>query len=115
MQYKSLSRTDAAVIVMSIALWITVGGMAHAALTLTGPLNLSQSGNLVQNGSFEDHPNGGATIYYWAAGTSSTPFAQPAGWVTNGASPNYAEWGNTAAFPTASAPLPDGSSGLYFG
>jgi hypothetical protein len=28
---------------------------------------------------------------------------------------NYAEWGNTAVFATASAPLPDGTSGLYFG
>lgn len=98
-----------------MALWITVGGMVQAALTLTGPLNLSHTGNLVQNGSFEDHPNSGATIYYWASGTASTPFAQPASWLTNGASLNYAEWGNTAVFPTASAPLPDGTSGLYFG
>jgi hypothetical protein len=28
---------------------------------------------------------------------------------------NHAEWGNTAVFPTSSAPLPDGTSGLYFG
>src|SRR3954465_7082025 len=115
MQHKSLSQQNAVVIVAAIALWMTVGGMAPAALTLTGPLNLSHSGNLVQNGSFEDHPNGGATIYYWAAGTASTPFAQPASWVTNGSSLNYAEWGNTAVFPTSSAPLPDGTSGLYFG
>jgi hypothetical protein len=115
MQYKLFSRHNAAMLVMAIALWMAEGGMAQAALTLTGPLNLSHTGNLVQNGSFEDHPNGGATIYYWATGTASTPFAQPAGWVTNGASLNYAEWGNTAAFPTSSAPLPDGTSGLYFG
>jgi hypothetical protein len=115
MQYKLISRQNAAVFVMAVALWMAVGGVAQAALTLTGPLNLSHSGNLVQNGSFEDHSNAGATIYYWATGTASTPFAQPAGWVTNGASLNYAEWGNTAIFPTASAPLPDGTSGLYFG
>ena len=115
MQYKSLLSQNAAVILIAIASWMVVGGMAQAALTLTGPLNLSHSGNLVQNGSFEDHPNGGATIQYWAAGTTSTPFAQPASWVTNGASLNYAEWGNTAVFATASAPLPDGTSGLYFG
>src|SRR6476620_9855873 len=98
MQYKSLSRQSAAVLVIAVALWIAVGGVAYAALTLTGPLNLSHSGNVVQNGSFEDHPNGGATIYYWASGTGSTPFAQPANWVTNGTSLNYAEWGNTAVF-----------------
>jgi hypothetical protein len=115
MQFKLFSRQNAAVLVMAVALWLAACGAAQAALTLTGPLNLSHSGNLVQNGSFEDHPNGGATIYYWAAGTASTPFAQPAGWVTNGASLNYAEWGNTAVFPTSSAPLPDGTSGLYFG
>jgi hypothetical protein len=115
MQYKRLSRQNAAMIVIVFAAWMIIGGMLQAALTLTGPLNLSHSGNLVQNGSFEDHPNGGATIYYWASGTASTPYAQPAGWVTNGASLNYAEWGNTAVFATASAPLPDGTSGLYFG
>jgi hypothetical protein len=115
MQYKSLSRQNAAVIVTVIVLWMTVGGMAQAALTLTGPLNLSHGGNLVQNGSFEDHPNGGTSFYYWATGTTSTPFAQPANWVTNGGGLNYAEWGNTAVLGTASAPLPDGTSGLYFG
>src|SRR5438874_11653617 len=115
MLYQSFLRRNEAVFVMLIALWMGVAGSARGALTLTGPLNLSHSGNLVQNGSFEDHPNAGASIYYWAAGTSSTPYAQPASWVTNGASLNYAEWGNTAAFATASAPLPDGSSGLYFG
>src|SRR3954467_11453109 len=112
MQSKSVSNQNAAVIVITIALWMTIGDMAQAALTLTGPLNLSHTGNLVQNGSFEDHPNGGTSIYYWASGTASTPFAQPVNWVTNGASLNYAEWGNTAAFATASAPLPDGTSGL---
>lgn len=114
-QYKSPSRQNAAAFVAAIALWMPVAGVAQAALTLTGPLNLSHSGNLVQNGSFEDHPDGGVTIHYWAAGTASTPFAQPAGWVTNGASLNYAQWGNTAVFATSSAPLPDGTSGLYFG
>src|SRR3954464_3699348 len=115
MQYKLFSRHNAAMFVMAVALWMAEGGMAQAALTLTGPLNLTHTGNLVQNGSFEDHPNGGATIYYWASGTGSTPFAQPASWVTNGAALNYAEWGNTAVFTPASAPLPDGTSGLYFG
>src|SRR3954462_3226591 len=105
MQYKSLSRQNAAATIMATALWTTAAGMIHAALTLTGPLNLSHSGNLVQNGSFEDHPNAGASVSYWASGTSSTPFAQPASWVTNGASLNYAEWDNTAVFTPASAPL----------
>ena len=99
---------------MVVVLWMAATGAARAALTLTGPLGLSHSGNLVLNGSFEDHPNGGASIYYWAAGTSSTPFASPSSWVTNGASLNYAEWGDTVAFE-GSAPLPDGTSGLYFG
>src|SRR4051812_6834991 len=115
MQHKLLSRQNAAMIVMAFAAWMIKGGMLQAALTLTGPLNLSHTGNLVQNGSFEDHPDGGVTIHYWASGTASTPFAQPASWLTNGASLNYAEWGNTAVFPTASAPLPNGTSGLYFG
>jgi hypothetical protein len=114
MQYQFISRRNEVLFVLVIAVGMVVGGMARAALTLVGPLNLSHSGNLVQNGSFEDHPNSGASIYYWATGTSSTPFAQPANWVTNGASLNYAEWGNTALFE-GSAPLPDGTSGLYFG
>src|SRR3954452_24583328 len=105
MQHKLLSRQNAAMIVMAFAAWMVIGGMLQAALTLTGPLNLSHSGNLVQNGSFEDHPNAGASVYYWASGTSSTPFAQPASWVTNGASLNYAEWDNTAVFTPGSAPL----------
>src|SRR3954452_4442953 len=115
MQHKLLSRQNAAMIVMAFAAWMVIGGMLQAALTLTGPLNLSHTGNLVQNGSFEDHPNSGTTIYYWASGTASTPFAQPANWVTNGSSLNYAEWVNTAVYATSSAPLPDGTSGLYFG
>jgi hypothetical protein len=119
MQYQSLLRRNQGLVVMVVAVAMAIGmaggDMARAALTLTGPLNLSHSGNLVQNGSFEDHPNGGASGYYWGLGTASTPFAQPASWVTNGAALNYAEWGNTAAFATASAPLPDGTSGLYFG
>jgi hypothetical protein len=116
MQFQSLLRRNQGLVAMVVAVAIGMagGGMARAALTLTGPLNLSHSGNLVPNGSFEDHPNGGASIYYWATGTSLTPFAQPANWVTNGASQNYAEWGNTVAFE-GSAPLPDGTSGLYFG
>lgn len=100
---------------VAIILWVFSGAATRGALTLTGPLNLSHSGNLIQNGSFEDHPNGGTSFYYWATGTTSAPFAQPANWVTNGAGPNYAEWGNTAVLGTASAPLPDGTSGLYFG
>jgi hypothetical protein len=115
MQYQSHLRFKQVLIVLSIAIAMATAGAAPAApLTLTGPLNLSHSGNLIQNGSFEDHPNGGATIYYWANGTSSTPYASPANWVTNGASQNYAEWGDTVTFE-GSAPLPDGTSGLYFG
>jgi hypothetical protein len=115
MQYKLPLSQIAVLFVIATASWMAVGGFAQAALTLTGPLNLSHSGNLVQNGSFEDHPDGGVTIHCWAAGTASTPFAQPASWVTNGSPLNYAEWGNTAVFATSSAPLPDGTSGLYFG
>src|SRR5882724_7631260 len=115
MQYKLHLRQNAVLFVIIIALSMAVGGLAQAALLLTGPLNLSHTGNLIQNGSFEDHPDGGVTIHFWAAGTASTPFAQPASWVTNGSPLNYAEWGNTAVFATSSAPLPDGTSGLYFG
>lgn len=98
------------------AIWQGTGKSAIASgLTLTGPLNLSHSGNLIQNGSFEDHPDGGGTGRFWALGTLSTPFAQPANWTSGGNALNYALWGNTAAFGTASALLPDGTSGLYFG
>src|SRR6478735_3472689 len=114
-QVQSRFSQRAAVLGVVAAVVMAVCNISRAALVMTGPLNLSHVGNLVQNGSFEDHPDGGVTIYYWASGTTSTPFAQPAGWVTNGASLNYAEWGNTAVFPTSSAPLPDGTSGLYFG
>jgi len=115
MRYKLPLSQNAVLFVIIIALSMAVGGLAQAALLLTGPLNLSHTGNLIQNGSFEDHPDGGVTILFWAAGTTSTPFAQPASWVTNGSPLNYAEWGNTAVFATSSAPLPDGTSGLYFG
>jgi hypothetical protein len=36
---------------MEIALWMVVVGVARAALTLTGPLNLSHGGNLVRQPS----------------------------------------------------------------
>jgi hypothetical protein len=80
MRQKFPSCTETRVLVSALALWMSIGGMAQAALTLTGPLNLGHNGNLLQIGS----------------------------------SPNNAEWGDTAALPTASAPLPDGTCGLYF-
>jgi len=88
-----------------------------ATLVPIGPLNLSHGANLIQNGSFEDHPNAGVSPYYWATGTSNAPFASPANWVASGSSPNYALWGNTAVggFGINSDVLPDGNSALYFG
>ncbi len=88
-----------------------------ATLVPIGPQNLSHGSNLIQNGSFEDHPNAGVSPYYWATGTSNAPFASPANWVASGSSPNYALWGNTAVggFGINSDVLPDGNSALYFG
>jgi hypothetical protein len=39
-----------------------------AALTITSSLGLTHTGNLVQNGSFENQASGG-TVFYWATGT----------------------------------------------
>lgn len=114
-RFEHLGISRSFVLVVVAVMCVVVCGVAEGALTLVGPLGLTHSGNLILNGSFEDHPNGGTSFYYWATGTTSTPFAQPASWVTGGAGLNYAEWGNTATLGTASAPLPDGTSGLYFG
>ncbi len=102
---------------LSLLTIIFAGSARAATLVPIGPLNLSHGSNVIQNGSFEDHPDGGVTAHYWATGTSGTPFASPANWVTNGAAPNYALWGNTAlgGIGINTPALPDGKSALYFG
>src|SRR5205823_1391455 len=71
--------------------------LAHAVtlVPLVGP-PLSHTGNLIQNGSFEDHPGPPANLLYWATGTTNTPFATPANWDTSGASQSYALWGDVS-------------------
>src|SRR4051812_34096581 len=96
---------------------LLAGAARGATLSPVAPLNLSRPANLLLNGSFEDHPTGGATGVYWATGTTGVPFASPANWITGGSGPNYALWGNTAVggIGIESGALPDGNSALYFG
>jgi hypothetical protein len=102
-------------VLLAMTALIGAGGTAQAAgLTMTGPLGLSHGANLIQNGSFEDHPTGGTSAFFWGTGTGATPYATPGFWNANGSLSNYAEWDNTAVF-NGSAPLPDGTAGLYFG
>jgi hypothetical protein len=96
-------------------------GSADAAMTLlTGPSMCSHVGNLVTNGSFEigAPAPGSANYVYWATGTSSLPYAVPAGWSASGSPNNYAKWGADSLSPLqllGSDVLPDGQAGLYFG
>lgn len=96
------------------ALFALTSGIAQAQLTLTSGLNLTQSGNLLQNGSFETGITSGQS-FYWATGTTGTPFAVPPGWTSIGGTAAYAQWQAGAGNVIGSAPLPDGIAGLYFG
>ncbi len=93
---------------------------AHAQLILlpAGPQIGTHTGNLVTNGSFESF-GPGATLRFWATGTSSTPFGVPPGWTSSGSPNNYARWGRDSAIPpprtAGSDILPDGGNALYFG
>jgi hypothetical protein len=76
---------------------------------------LNPGANLLVNGSFE----GGFTANpligsYWASGTAQSPLEPVTGWITNGASGNYAYRANTGS-TSNSAPVPDGAVALYFG
>lgn len=106
---------------MAAACGLTAAVPARGAMTLlSGPSPCSHVGNLVTNGSFETGaPVPGPSNYvYWATGTSSLPYAVPAGWSASGSPNNYAKWG--ADSPSllqllGSDVLPDGQAGLYFG
>jgi len=86
---------------------------------LAGPQVGTHAGNLVVNGSFETGAPAPGFSVYWATGTTSTPFAVPAGWTSSGTAANYAVWGSdqvSSPYTTeGSATLPDGNAGLYFG
>ena len=84
-----------------------------SALTITSGLGLTHTGNIVQNGSFENQASG-ATTFFWATGTSLVPYQTPDNWLSAGGSDAYAQRTNTYA-SIGSGPLPDGSYGLYFG
>ncbi len=92
---------------------------AQASLTLTTGLGTTHTGNMVANGSFESGaPTPDGARYYWATGTTNTPFAVPIGWSSSGAAETYASWGNDGAGPArinGSDVFPDGRNGLYFG
>ena len=84
-----------------------------AALTMTSSLGLTHTGNLVQNGSFENQASGG-TVFYWATGTSLLPYEVPDNWSSVSGTAAYAQRANTYS-SIGSGPLPDGVYGLYFG
>lgn len=102
----------------SLAAALGLAGSAHAALTFNpAPPVLNHVGNLVANGSFES----GAPIYGqqipWAMGPTGGPNIPP-GWSASGTTQTYATWGSDGVPGQgirASAPLPDGQSGMYFG
>jgi hypothetical protein len=104
---------SAAIVVTAV---IVTGGWASAgSLTLVTNLNPDRATNLLVNGSFEGHPTGATSDYYWATGTTDSPQGTPAGWTGNGGASNYAVWGNTALNDVGSAAIPDGLAALYFG
>jgi hypothetical protein len=103
-------------------LGLTASGPAWGSLTLlpAGPqIGNNSFNNLVTNGSFENGaPPVNGPIMFWATGTTNLPFGVPGGWTSSGAPSTYANWGGQGTGPytiNGSAPLPDGSHGLYFG
>ena len=92
-----------------------ISNAAATQITLTTGLNLNRNSpfNLVKNGSFENSSPGGLA-FYWASGTTRTPFATPAGWTSSGGTDNYADWAFFGSLH-GSPSFPDGVAGLYFG
>jgi len=101
----TLSRPIAA----SLAFLLIPGFALAAPLVPTPGPPLSHVGNLVANGSFEDHPDGGATEYYWATGTSWVPYATPSLWTAAGSTNAYAIWGNSNSIVLNAVPAADGN------
>jgi hypothetical protein len=103
------------------ALLILLSPPTRASMTLLStPSPATHVGNLVINGSFETGAPapGPANYIYWATGTSSMPYAVPAGWSASGSANNYAKWGSDSGSLLqllGSDVLPDGQAGLYFG
>lgn len=93
--------------------------LAGASLTLVAGPALDRTQNMVFNGSFElGAPTPDGSRYYWATGTTNSPFAVPPGWQSSGAPDTYASWGNDgpgAPRINSSDVFPDGRNGLYFG
>jgi hypothetical protein len=107
-----------ALLVVSLVAIVTLP--ASAALTLlTGPSGASHVNNLVTNGSFENGaPSPAGSKYYWATGSSYTPFSVPSGWQSAGTPNTYATWGNDGPgtpHTQFSDNLPDGANSVYFG
>jgi hypothetical protein len=93
---------------------LTIQAQAVPVTITPGPA-LNPGTNLLVNGSFEGGFTASPSIgSYWAAGTAGTPLEPVTGWVTNGASGNYAYRANTG-LTSNSAPVPDGAVALYFG
>src|SRR3977135_1967145 len=100
-----------------MALAILGATVGRASLTLTSGVGTTHAGNLVTNGSFEvaAPPDGAGNNFYWATGTSNTPFLVPPAWTSSGPSANAGQWGNDAPGPPYrlkfSDVLPDGRAG----
>jgi hypothetical protein len=110
--------TRQAVGAVSVALVMSLVGEARAALTfLTGAAPLNTAANLVTNGSFEIGAPAAASTVFWANPLFPGNTVPP-GWSATGTTQTYATWGSdptTATGIRGSAPLPDGTNGLYFG
>src|ERR1700694_755680 len=96
---------------LALGLWFLQPlGVVAGTLTLTSGLTLDRPTNLITNGSFE---SGGPGIY-WATGTTNLIYSPLPSWTSAGGALNYAQRDDTAV-SHASAPLADGTHGLYFG
>ncbi|MFM9957879.1 MAG: hypothetical protein ACKVZJ_07370 [Phycisphaerales bacterium] len=86
-------------------------------ILLSAAAPLSQTGNLVTNGSFEIGAPAPASTVFWA-NPSFPGNTVPPGWAATGTPQTYATWGSDPTPATGirgSAPLPHGTNGLYFG
>lgn len=102
--------------VLAFATCVTAASGSILSVAGNDTLVGNRPANLITNGSFEADggfaPNGA----YWATGTALTPTMSLSAWTASGQSGSYAHWGNDGLGGIKfSAPLPDGTNGLYFG
>jgi hypothetical protein len=103
-----------ALLLFAASLWTSSASVVFVAGNDT--LVANRSANLPLNGSFEADGGLTANTSYWAIGTGLTPTMSLTSWTASGQVASYAIWGNDRLGGIkGSAPLPHGTSGLYFG